>query len=178
MQRMRRATGILLPAMVLVLAACGSPDTGGQASDGGAAAQSQAVTSQPAAPAGSTAPSAGGQPGNAERVDVFTLTQDPGALAGSQIRVLARVDEVVTENETFYTSPGGGDEGRLLVVVADDATVDKEIAAGVNVFMTGTVTAVGDLASAGVSAQVPDDYQGEWAFVATRISDPLADAGS
>ena len=177
MQRMRRATGILVPALVLVLAACGSPDTGGQASDGGSAAQSQAMTSQPAAPAGSAAPS-GGETGGAERVDVFTLTQDPGALAGSEIRVLARVDEVVTDNEAFYTSPGGGEEGRLLVVVADDATVDKELAAGVNVFMTGKVTGIEDLAAAGVSAEVPSDYSGEWAFVATKIGDPLADAGS
>ena len=123
MHWMHRALGFL-PVLTLALAACAAPETG----EGGRSG-SPAVSSAP----GSTAPSSevetdaspeasaipAGEAGAAERIDIGVLTDDPGTVSGSQIRVLARVDEVVEDGDAFYTSPAGTAEGRLLVVLAE-----------------------------------------------------------
>jgi hypothetical protein len=192
MHRLHRVIGIA-PMLVLALAACADPDAGGQGSAdataagsapaasaaGSASADSSTAASAGASGAGASATASGSATagGEAQRVDISVLTGDPGAYADQEIRVLARVDEVVVEEESFYTSASASEADRLLVVVASDAQVDKELAAGGVVWATGTVVEASAEAMEGAGAssgELPEGYEGEYALVATAIEDPLA----
>lgn len=186
MQRMHRALGIL-PVLTLAVAACAAPQTGaGDASSG--PESSAAASPSTSSPSGTSGTDASGgasaspapEAGSAERIDIGVLAGDPGAVAGSELRVLARVDEVLSDGQAFYTSPSGTDEGRLLVVLADDARVDKEMAQGAVLWVDGTV--VGgtgeELESAGAATtELPSDYEGDHVLVASVLADPLAGEG-
>jgi hypothetical protein len=184
MHRMHRALGIL-PVLTLAVAACAAPQTGG----GGASIAPDAS----AAPAASTTASAsadaetdasdgasaspGAETGATERIDIGVLTGDPGAVSGTELRVLARVDEVIADGDAFFTSPSGTEEGRLLVVLAADARVDKQIAEGSVVWVEGTVVGgtEDELESAGAAmTELPSDYEGDYVLVASALADPLA----
>jgi hypothetical protein len=166
MNRMRRAIGIL-PPLVLVLAACAAPGTGG-----GDDSSDMATTS--AAASASTASS-----GATGRVDIGDLYADPAAFAGQEVTILGRVDGLVGDRGAFLTSPSGEDEG-LLVVPADDATVEKEAAQNRVLWITGIVVPFDSeaLAAAWTSVGVDDpalaEYTGDYAVVATELGDPLA----
>jgi hypothetical protein len=166
MNRMRRAIGIL-PPLVLVLAACAAPGSGG-------GDHSSDMASTSAAASASTAPS-----GAAGRVDIGDLYADPAAFAGQEVTILGRVDGLVGDGGAFLTSPSGEDEG-LLVVPADDATVEKEAAQNRVLWITGIVVPFDSeaLAAAGTSVGADDpalaEYAGDYAIVATELGDPLA----
>jgi hypothetical protein len=183
MHRMHRALGIL-PVLTLALAACAAPQTGGgdasSAPDASTALASTAASAS--AVAGTDAshgasPSPGAGTGAAERIDIGVLAGDPGAVSGTEVRVLARVDEVVAEGDAFYTSPSGTEEGRLLVILAEDARVDKEIAEGSVVWVDGTVIGgtEDELGSAGAAlTELPSGYEGDYVLLASALADPLA----
>lgn len=168
MNRMRRAIGIL-PPLVLVLAACAAPGSGGGGGD-----DTSDMASTSAAASASTAPS---EP--AGRIDIGDLYADPAAFAGQEVTILGRVDGLVGDGGAFLTSPSGEDEG-LLVVPADDATVEKEAAQNRVLWITGIVVPFDTeaLAAAGTSVGADDpalaEYTGEYAIVATQLGDPLA----
>ena len=186
MHRMHRALGIL-PVLTLLLAACAASGTGGGgasfAPDSSSARESAAASASGAAETGASTgatASPADQGGGADRIDIGVLTGDPGAVAGTELRVLARVDEMVADGEAFYTSPSGTDEGRFLVVLAEDARVDKEMVEGAVVWVDGTV--VGgtgeELESAGAATtEMPSDYEGDYVLIASALADPLAGEG-
>lgn len=160
MNRIRRTFGVL-PVVALVLAACAAPGTGG------GDLQSSAPTASAAD--GSAAP---------ERVDIGDVYADPMAYAGEEIRILGRVDTVLVDEAAFLTSPSGEEDG-LLVVVADDATVDKVPAERSVLWITGTVVprTAEDLSAAGALVPADDaalaEVPGDVAIVATQLGDPL-----
>lgn len=168
MNRMRRTLGIL-PVAALVLAACAAPGSGtGDSSTDPAAS--------PAAPGASSSAAASGVPG---RVDIGDLYADPGAFAGEELTVLGRVDAIAVDGGAFLTSPSGEEDG-LLVVLAEDATVDKEIAERAVLWITGSVVpfTAEDLAAAGATVAADDaglaGHAGGYVLVASEIGDPLA----
>jgi hypothetical protein len=106
------------------------------------------------------------------------LAADPGTFVGQDVTVLARVDEVVIDGGAFLTSPSGTADGQIAVIVAPDATIDKEISSGGVVWVDGTVVGFtpDDLAAAGVELSADDlgGYDGAFAIIANAIRDPLA----
>lgn len=173
MHPMRRAAGSA--ALILVLAACAAPGTGGGGTSSDTPSMGEAATSG----SPSTAPQTDGD--GAQRVDIGALTSDPGTFAGQEITVLARVDEVLVDGSAFVTSPSATEEGRLLVVVRPDGQVDKEPATGGMVLVDGTVVGFTpeDLQAAGIDLGREElgGFDGEFAFVADAVRDPLAEAG-
>jgi hypothetical protein len=165
MNRMRRTLGIL-PVAALVLAACAAPGTGAGDSDTSPAAS--ATSPAASAPASDVA----------GRVDIGDLYADPGAFAGQEVTILGRVDAIAVEGGAFLTSPSGEEDG-LLVVLAEDATIDKEIAEKSVLWITGSVVPLSaeDLEAAGAAVSADDaglaDYAGEYVVVANEIGDPL-----
>ena len=162
MNRMRRAIGIL-PLLVLVLAACAAPGSGGRDDS-----SDMASGSASAAPGGAVG-----------RVDIRELYADPAAFAGQEVTILGRVDGLVEDGGAFLTSPSGEEDG-LLVVPADDATIEKEAAEHRVLWITGIVVPFDTeaLAAAGTSTTADDPalaaYAGDYAIVATELGDPLA----
>lgn len=170
MQWMRRAIGIL-PPLVLVLAACAAPGTGGGDTNGGTGSLEPMASGSPAASDDGAA--------GIGRVDIGDVFADPSSFAGQELTVLGRVDAVLINGTAFLTSPSAEPDG-LLVILADDATVEKDVAEKRVLWITGTVVPFTseDLASAGASVSTDDaslaDYTGEYVLVATQIGDPLA----
>jgi hypothetical protein len=171
MVRMRRALGIL-PVIALLLAACargtgaGATDTSTEPSGSSA---NQPSTSASAAPSASEAVTTG-------RIDIGALVGEAASYQGQEVTVLGRVDSVLADGKAFTTSPNG-DDNNILVIVGDNATVEKDIAEKAVVFITGTVVPFtgDDLAAAGAAIGVDQlaDYQGDYVIVASDISDPL-----
>lgn len=182
MHRMHRALGIL-PILVLALAACAAPGTGG----GGAADRTtEPATGQPAetnaAPSGTAAAGIDDTAeADVDRVDIGVLAEDPAAFEGQPVAVLARVDEVLVDGLAFMTSPSGTEENQFPVVITSDAQVEKEIEVGNVLWLEGSPVAftTDDLEAAGadVAADELAGFDGEFVFVATSIADPLAQAG-
>jgi hypothetical protein len=174
MNRMRRAAGTL--ALSALLAACAAPGTGG----GAAASGTEAESATSANPSMSVAASDDSATSTATttRVDVGALSDDPSAFTGEQIKVLARVDQVLVDGVAFLTSPSASDEGQIAVLVRPDAQVDKEIVEGSVVWVEGTVVGLTDqeLSDAGLDISLDElgDFDGQFAIVADAISDPLA----
>ena len=174
MHRMRRAAGII--TLMAFLAACAAPGTGG----GGAAASASGTAPDLASANSSNSPAASGgtDTSGTSRVDIGVLSDDPSAFSGQQIKVLARVDQVLVDGLAFVTSPSASDEGQIVVLIRPDAQLDKDIAEGNVVWVEGTVIGLTDqeLSDAGLDV-TPDqlgDFDGEFAFVADAITDPLA----
>jgi hypothetical protein len=172
MNRMRRAAGIL--ALTALLAACAAPGTGGGATTSGSGANVVPSTN----PSTSAAASAGAEAGAMTRVDIGALSDDPSAFSGEQVKVLARVDQVLVDGVAFLTSPSASEEDQIAVLVRPDAQIDKEIVEGSVVWVEGTVVGLTDqeLADAGVNLSLDElgDFDGEFAIVADAIRDPLA----
>jgi hypothetical protein len=172
MNRMRRAAGIL--ALTALLAACAAPGTGGGATTSGSGANVVPSTN----PSMSAAASAGAEAGAMTRVDIGALSDDPSAFSGEQVKVLARVDQVLVDGVAFLTSPSASEEDQIAVLVRPDAQIDKEIVEGSVVWVEGTVVGLTDqeLADAGVDLSLDElgDFDGEFAIVADAIRDPLA----
>lgn len=167
MVRMRRALGIL-PLTALLLAAC--------ARGTGAGASNEPMTPSGSTPAMPTASASASEPASTGRIDIGELVGDPASFEGQDITILGRVDTVLADGRAFTTS-ASGDDNNILVVVADGATVDKDIAEKAVVFVTGTVVPFtgDDLAAVGatIGADQLSAYQGDYAIVATEIGDPL-----
>jgi hypothetical protein len=185
MHRMHRAIAVL-PALVLALAACSAPGSGAGGDDdqttepmGSMPAATESAPASSAMASGSEAPMPSGEAGTANRVDMVALAEDPSSYADQSVTVLARIDEVVVDDEAFVTSPSGTDEDQLLVVLGDDARVDKDLDDGNVVWVDGTVVAIDDLESAGAELSGDDpqlaDFDGDYAIVADGIRDPLGD---
>jgi hypothetical protein len=172
MNRMRRAAGIL--ALTALLAACAAPGTGGGATTSGSGANVVPSTN----PSMSAAASAGAEAGAMTRVDIGALSDDPSAFSGEQVKVLARVDQVLVDGVAFLTSPSASEEGQIPVLVRPDAQIDKEIVEGSVVWVEGTVVGLTDqeLSDAGLDISLDElgDFDGQFAIVADAISDPLA----
>jgi hypothetical protein len=173
MHRITRAA--LVPALILILAACAGPRTGAGGSAGSSGLPDASGSSQPASSLGSSPSASGSETGG--RVDIGVLTADPGSYEGQDVRVLARVDEVLVDGTAFLTSPSASDEGQIAVVLRPDAQVDKQPVAGSVVWVDGTVMGftADDLQAAGVDV-TPDQlsgFSGEWVIVASAIGDPL-----
>lgn len=169
MHRMTRVATLM--ALVLLLAAC----TGSGVGLGGSPAPSTAASSGDASAMPSATADAGED--SPDRVDMSTLAADPGSYLGQEIRVLARIDEVVSDGGAFLTSPSGTADGQLAVIIMPDATVGAEIAQRDVVWVEGTVVGVSaeDLHDAGVDLTPADlgGYTGEYAIIASDISDPF-----
>jgi hypothetical protein len=172
MNRMRRAAGIL--ALTGLVAACAAPGTGA----GGTASGTDADSAASANPSMSVAASDDSAASTTTRVDIGALSDDPSAFSGQQIKVLARVDQVLVDGVAFLTSPSASEEGQIAVLVRPDAQVDKEFAEGSVVWVEGTVVGLTDqeLSDAGLDISLDElgDFDGEFAIVADAISDPLA----
>lgn len=174
MNRMRRAAGTL--ALTALLAACAAPGTGGGAAASGTEAES-ATSANPSMSVAASDDSAASTTGTT-RVDIGALSDDPSAFNGEQIKVLARVDQVLVDGVAFLTSPSASDEGQIAVLVRPDAQVDKEFVEGSVVWVEGTVIGLTEqeLSDAGLDISLDElgDFDGEFAIVADAISDPLA----
>lgn len=163
MNHIRRTFGVL-PVVALVLAACAAPGTGG--GDTQSPIPSASVTDD-------------GTTDGVDRINIGDVYADPASFAGQTVRILGRVDSLLVEDAAFLTSPSGEEDG-LLVVVSQDASVDKAPAERGVVWITGTVVPMtaDDLATAGalVSADDPAvaDVTGEYAIVASELGDPFA----
>lgn len=163
MNHIRRSFGVL-PVIALVLAACAAPGTGGG-------------DSQSPIPSASVADD--GSTDDIARVDIGDLYADPAPYAGETVRILGRVDSLLVEDAAFLTSPSGEQDG-LLVVVSEDASVDKTPAERSVLWITGTVVPMtaDDLATAGALVSVDDpalaDVTAEYVIVASELGDPLA----
>jgi hypothetical protein len=174
MHRIHRAI-IVMPVLAFLIAACAAPETGGQASDAATSpstAASADATSDASAPASPTDDAEAGP----TRVDLSALAADPSAFTGGELRILARVDEVTEEDASFLTSPSASEEGQILVVLADDAELSKTLEVGSVVWVDGTLVGATseELESAGAAAtELPDGYAGEYAMVASAVTDPL-----
>jgi len=162
MDHIRRTLSVI-PVVALLLAACAAPGSGG----GDTASPS---SSAPASDDGADA---------VARVDIGDLYADPAAFEGQQVRILGRVDSVLVDDAAFLTSPNGEADG-LLVVAAQDATIDKSPAERSVLWITGTVVPLTTdaLATAGAVVAADDaalaDVASDYAIVATELSDPLA----
>jgi hypothetical protein len=177
MQRMTRVAAV--PALVLLLAACAGPGTGAGGSTSAAAQPSGSSSPGTGAPA--SMPAASGEASATPRIDIGSLTADPGAYEGQSITVLARVDEVVVDGQAFLTSPNATADGQIAVIIKPGAQVDKEPTARGVVWVDGTVvgSTAEDLQAAGVdlSADELGGYSGAFVIVADAIRDPLASDG-
>ena len=178
MNRMQRAAGII--TLTALLAACAAPGTGGGATEpagSSAAGIGEAASSNPSM---SPAASANAEAGSATRVDIGALSDDPSSFNGQQIKVLARIDQVLVDGVAFLTSPSASDEGQIAVLVRPDAQVDKDIVEGGVVWVEGTVIGLTDqeLSDAGLDFSLDQlgDFNGDFAIVADAIGDPLASA--
>jgi len=166
MDHIRRTLGVI-PVVALLLAACAAPGSGG----------GDAASPSPSAPASASA--SDDVADAVARVDIGDLYADPAAFEGQQVRILGRVDSVLVDDAAFLTSPNGEADG-LLVVAAQDATVDKSPAARSVLWITGTVVPLtaDDLAAAGAVVAADDaalaDVAGDYAIVASELKDPLA----
>ncbi len=173
MNGVHRAFGIL-PALVLALAACAAPGTGGGLSNETELAGS---ASAPASAAPSIASTV-----SVQRVDIGALAGDPAMLEGERVAVLARVDEVLVDGLAFFTSPSASEEAQIPVVIGPEAQADKEIAVGSVVWLEGSVIGLttDELAAAGVDIS-PDDLgglEGDFVFLADTVADPLDRVGA
>lgn len=176
---MSQTSRVTVPAILglLLVAACSGPGTGAGGSDGGSVPSgSDGAASPPAsAPASAEASASADGP---QRVDIGVLAADPGAFAGQEITVLARVDEALVDGAIFLTSPSGTAEDQLAVVVRPDAQIDKEPAPGTVLWVDGAVFGVSpeDLSEAGVDVSADDlgGFEGEHVVVADALRDPLA----
>lgn len=180
MNRMHRAAGIL-PILMLALAACAAPGTGGGRTDTSAEPATSPTTESSTAPSGSaTVDADDASETEIQRVDIGVLAEDPAAFEGQPVAVLARVDEILVDGLAFVTSPSGTEEGRFPVVLTGDAQVDKEIQVGSVLWLEGMPVAftAEDLEAAGVeiSADELEGLEGEFAFVASSVGDPLSQA--
>lgn len=173
MNRMRRAAGII--TLTALLAACAAPGSGG----GGAAAGASGTAAGLASANPSTSPGASDSTdtSSATRVDIGALSDDPSSFNGQQIKVLARVDQVLADGVAFLTSPAASDEGQIAVLIRPDAQVDKDIVEGSVVWVEGTVVGLTDqeLSDAGLDVTLDElgGFDGEYAIVADAIGDPL-----
>jgi hypothetical protein len=172
MNRVHRALGIL-PPLVLTLAACAAPGTGG-----GQLNETEFAGS-PSAPA-SAFPSIASAD-TVQRIDIGALSGDPAMVEGERVAVLARVDEVLVEGRAFLTSPSASEEGQIPVVIGPEAQVDKEIAVGGVVWLEGSVIGLttDELGAAGVDTS-PEDlgaFEGDFVFLADTVADPLDRSG-
>lgn len=180
MHRMHRAPGLL--GIVILLAACAAPGSGGEPTEREAA--TSPATSDPmsgeAAPSGSA--SAEAETTGDRRIDMAALAADPSAAVAREITVLARVDQVVVDGLAFLTSPSASDDGQIAVIVRPDGQVDKEIAEGRMVFVDGTVVGFTaeelETAGVGIGTEELGEFGGEFAIVADAVRDPLADDAS
>lgn len=179
MHRIHRAI-FVMPVLAFLIAACAAPETGGQASD--VAASPSTAASAGATTDASTDASAAASPADEAtgptRVDLSALATDPSAFTGGELRILARVDEVTADDTSFLTSPSASEEGQILVVLADDADLGKSLEVGSVVWVDGSVVGATseELESAGAAAtELPDGYEGEYAIVASAVTDPLGD---
>lgn len=172
MARMHRALGIL-PITALLLAAC-ARGTGAGASDPSLAPLPSSITASSSAPG---AAASAGETAGTGRIDIGALVGDAASYEGQDVTILGRVDSVLADGQAFTTS-ANGDDNSILVIVGDDATVQKDITEKAVVFITGNVVPFTgeDLAAAGaaVGADQLSDYQGDYAIVATEIADPLS----
>ncbi|HET8776168.1 MAG TPA: hypothetical protein VFN76_00775 [Candidatus Limnocylindria bacterium] len=170
---MRRAAGIV--TLSALLAACAAPGTGGGATEPAGTGAAGAASMNPSS---SPASSATAEEGAATRVDIGALSDDPSSFTGHQIKVLARVDQVLVDGLAFLTSPSASEEGQIAVLVRPDAQVDKDIVEGTVVWVEGTVVGLTEqeLSDAGLDITLDQlgDFDGEFAIVADSISDPLA----
>lgn len=171
MARMRRALGIL-PITALLLAAC-ARGTGAGGSD---ASMAPPMSSSGGSSASASAAASVGESPAAGRIDIGALVGDAASYEGQDVTILGRVDSVLADGQAFTTS-ANGDDDNILVIVGDNATIEKDITEKAVVFITGTVVPFtgDDLAAAGaaIGADQLSDYQGDYAIVATDIADPL-----
>lgn len=175
MNRMQRAAGIV--ALGALLAACAAPGTGGGATEPSGTSGTGAADAASMNPSTSPAASATAENG-AVRVDIGALSDDPSSFTGQQVKVLARVDQVLVDGVAFLTSPSASEEGQIAVIIRPDAQVDKDVVEGSVVWVEGTVVGLTDqeLADAGLDFSLDQlgDFDGEYAIVADSIGDPLA----
>ena len=169
MNKMNRVHRIaaLAAAAAFALAAC-APAGGG--SSGG-----------PATSPGSVSASAAPSPSDevASRVSIDDVLVDPAAFQDADVTIMENVDEVYVVDRAFRFS-GTEVQGDLLVVVAPDATIDKEIQPDRVVTVTGRIVPFTDEAmqAAGIDLTADDEafagYAGNAVLVAARVADPLS----
>lgn len=176
MNRMRRAAGII--TLTALLAACAAPGTGGGASEPSGTSAAGGADTSSANPSMSAAASGTAENGSVTRVDIGALSADPGSFSGTQIKVLARVDQVLVDGVAFLTSPSASEDGQIAVIIRPDAQVNKDVVEGSVVWVEGTVIGLTDeeLTDAGLDVTLDQlgGFDGEFAVVADAISDPLA----